>query len=92
MLQLAEIYYIDNERKLDQSAHQLLNRILAIEPNNPYALNLIASDAYLREDFAQAIEFWQKIYVQLPQGSQGEQSLANLIERAQEKLANNKTL
>jgi cytochrome c-type biogenesis protein CcmH len=47
--------------KWDKAALDLIARALAAEPNNLKALSLAGKAAYAREDYAQAITYWQKM-------------------------------
>jgi cytochrome c-type biogenesis protein CcmH len=66
---------------------QLLERALAIDPQQPKALALAGTLAYERGDFAAAVAHWQKIADALPPGSEMAQQMQAGIAEARQRAA-----
>ena len=72
-----------NGQKLEGEPSKLIERALAIDPNNPKALALSGSAAAERRDFSAAITAWSKLLSQLPPGSEGQKEVEQMIAQAQ---------
>lgn len=53
--------YYQNGQRLTPEVQQWLDSALAVDPNEVTALMLLASDAFLRTDYRQAIALWQRV-------------------------------
>jgi len=65
----------------------LLDKALALDPNNLLALSLSGSAAMERGDYAAAVRHWEALLKQLPPDSQDAQVIAGGIEQARDFLA-----
>lgn len=81
-LSLAEAYTLNHQADNALAAEQLLQQILQREPQNPGALNLQALIAYQAHRYQQAIDIWQKLWVQVPPNSDTAKALASAIDKA----------
>src|SRR5487761_2488208 len=67
---------------LEGEPSRLIDRALAIDPNNPKALALAGSAAAERRDYAAAIADWGKLKTQLQPGSDPEKEVGQMIAEA----------
>jgi cytochrome c-type biogenesis protein CcmH len=72
-----------NGQTLEGEPSRLIDRALAIDPNNPKALALAGSAAAERRDYAAAIADWRKLKSQLQPGSGPEKEVDQMIAQAQ---------
>lgn len=66
---------------------QLLERALALNPNQPFALTLAGAAALERQDYPAAIAYWQQLHGQLAPDSDTARVVASSIERARREQA-----
>ena len=71
-----------NGQTLEGEPSRLIDRALAIDPNNPRALALAGSAAAERRDYAAAIADWRKLASQLQPGSGPEKEVDQMITQA----------
>ena len=71
-----------NGQNLEGEPSKLIERALAIDPNNPKALALSGSAAAERRDFGAAITAWSKLKSQLPPGSDAQKEVDQMIAQA----------
>ncbi|TRX54012.1 c-type cytochrome biogenesis protein CcmI [Thalassomonas sp. M1454] len=57
----AQAMYYQNKQQRNAKIDELLNKALAIDPNDPTTLMLIGMDHYLRQEYSLAAQTWQKI-------------------------------
>ncbi len=69
--------------ELDDRTRQQLQSILKKEPDNGFAENLLAMDAYQRHDYSSAVIYWQHLAQQLPPESDHAKQLYEVIAKAQ---------
>lgn len=67
-------------------AEELVKKALTLDPNNVQALWMLGSAAFRRQDFATAIELWERGVKALPPGSEDAQALTQIIEEARVKM------
>lgn len=79
----AESLFFSENEKLSSQAKTLLSNVLAQNPNNIQALNLLALGAYRAGDFQTAIKQWEKLVSYFPEGSNDQQSLLMMIAAAE---------
>jgi cytochrome c-type biogenesis protein CcmH len=86
--ELAEASYF-SPNPADRLQYQArLQHALTLNPQDPTALNLQALLYYHQKKYAQAIDIWQKLLAEMPEGSDTSQALAAAIQDAQNKLGN----
>ncbi len=66
---------------------ELIRRALELDPNNQKALWLAGTAAYERADFQQALEYWKRLYAQVPKDSQAARTMESNIAEAESLLA-----
>lgn len=71
----------------DGKPMEVLNQALKLEPENPMAMSLAATAAYNRNDFAQAIKYWEQLLRILPPESEDSKWLAEAIAKTREQMA-----
>lgn len=57
----AQIRFYQNNQQMNEEVQGLLDKALALDPNDPSSLMLIGMDHYLSQRFANAASTWQKI-------------------------------
>lgn len=72
-----------HDRNLRGKPQQLLERALALQPDNPNALALAGAAALQRGDRVAAVQYWQQLQQLLPPDSAKYARVARLIARAQ---------
>ncbi|MGI9133580.1 MAG: c-type cytochrome biogenesis protein CcmI [Rhodoferax sp.] len=65
---------------------ELIEKALRIEPDNGMALWLLGTAAFQRNEFAKAIQIWERLAQQLTPGSEDDQMLQNTISQTYAKL------
>ncbi len=61
LMTLAEALFFENHQRLTQPSKQIIIQVQSREPKNLQALNLLALDAYGRQDYSKAIDYWQQL-------------------------------
>ena len=70
---------------LDGRPEQLIAKALKLDPDHMQSLWLAGTAAFNRQDYAKAVEHWQRAQRQLPPDSEDAQMLANIIAEATQK-------
>jgi cytochrome c-type biogenesis protein CcmH len=86
MLAYAQALVMGKQGRLDETSHQLLQRVLAIAPDHQGALMLLGFAAMNTGAYQQTIDAWQRLLAQRDPASEGAQVLRNGIARAQQLL------
>jgi cytochrome c-type biogenesis protein CcmH len=90
-MQLAAEYvqaeYLANDRQIDGRLEMIISRVLTADPRQPTLLALVAMDAYGKEDYSKALQYWQKLQRVTPTDTQNGQLLADTIVHVQELIA-----
>ena len=82
----AESLFFANHEKLTKESRALLDKVIAIQPNNVNAINLVAMGAYRQGDYKTAVNYWEKLLPFFsPQSDEGK-DLLNMIAQAQKKI------
>ena len=58
---LATVLYYQASQHMTVQARAMIDKALALDSNEITALMLLASDAFMQANYAQAIELWQKV-------------------------------
>ncbi len=83
MTTYAQALFFANNRSLSPRITQLLNAVLKLESNNVDALNLFAIGAYNAKEYSVAIHYWQQVLVLLPQDSNEQKLVIEMMDKAQ---------
>lgn len=75
----ADVLAMAQGRNLQGRPLELVRQALELDPNNSKALNLAASAAYQRQDFAEAAMYWRRLLQQLPPGSEDAAGIAAMV-------------
>jgi cytochrome c-type biogenesis protein CcmH len=78
-LQYAGALFLTQNNSLRPKAAKLVQQVLASDPNNIAALNLLAMDAYHRKDTQEALRYWQQAQTLAPKGGEIAQSIDKAI-------------
>jgi cytochrome c-type biogenesis protein CcmH len=70
----------------DGKPMEALNQALKLEPENPMVMSLAATAAYNRNDFAQAVKYWEQLLRILPPESEDSKWLAEAIAKTREQM------
>ncbi len=71
----------------DGKPMEIVQRALKLEPENPMALSLAATAAYNRNDFVQAVAYWEQLLKIVPPGSEDANWLTQAITKTREQMA-----
>lgn len=82
MLDVAELSAELNKGKIDGKGLELLQRVLKEQPDNPQALVLAGTNAFFRQNYADAVRHWERLLAMVPPDSQDAQNLSAGIDRA----------
>jgi cytochrome c-type biogenesis protein CcmH len=80
----AEALALANGQNLAGKPTEAINQALKIDPKNQKALDLAGSAAYQNGDYQKAMEYWQKLLVMLPPGSEELQTITAQITKAKQ--------
>jgi cytochrome c-type biogenesis protein CcmH len=80
----ADALAVLNNRSLEGEPARLIERALAVDPNNLKALSLAGTIAFNRQDFAGALRHWEKM-AQLAPGSELVQQIQGGIDEARQR-------
>lgn len=71
----------------DGKPMEIVQRALQLEPENPMAISLAATAAYNRNDFAQAVAYWEQLQKIVPPESEDAKWLTQAIDKTREQMA-----
>lgn len=71
-----------NNKSLLGQTSELIKKALALDPDNPKALELAGSAAFESKNYNDAISYWQRLLDKTPKDSELSQALSERIERA----------
>ncbi|MBC7992717.1 MAG: c-type cytochrome biogenesis protein CcmI [Rhizobacter sp.] len=71
----------------DGKPMEIVQRALKLEPENPMALSLAATASYNRNDFTQAVAYWEQLLKIVPPGSEDANWLTQAIAKTREQMA-----
>ena len=77
--QLAQARYLAAEQTITPEVQQAMDAALALNPNEQAVMSLYAIDAFLKEDFASALNYWRRQLSDLTPGSQDAEQLRQRI-------------
>lgn len=80
----ADAVAMDQGRKIEGKALELVDKALKLDPNQPKALAMAGTAAFYRKDFPLALKFWEKLLPMLPPESEMAKSLVSGIAEARE--------
>lgn len=83
----AQAEFLSSGRNLSGQARARAEQALAMDPMQSTALATLGMAAFEEADYAQAIEFWQRLRSLEAPGSPGYEMLGQVIERARQELA-----
>ena len=83
----AQAEFLSTGRILSQQARARAEQALAMDPMQSTALATLGMAAFEEADYAQAIEYWQRLRALEAPGSPGYEMLGQVIERARQELA-----
>lgn len=84
--QAAQSAYLAGGQQLNQSIRTWLQRALAMDPQQPTALGLAGIDAFEQQQFGVALDYWQRLLAQLPEGAAGADIIRQGIAHARHQL------
>lgn len=79
----AEALFFAEGNHLNQESRQVLQAVVAKNPDAFIAQNLLAIDAYQNRDYNRAISGWKRLAAQLPPNSENAKQLYAMIAKAQ---------
>jgi len=84
--QWAQALYFANGKQWSEQLQGLTDEALKADPNEVTSLGLLGIAAFESEHYQQAIDYWNRLLVQLPEGDASRAALQGGIERARDKL------
>ncbi len=84
--QAAQAMYFASGRRITAAVKQTIEQAQALDPKEDTVLGLLGMDAYSRQQYAEAIEYWQRLLSLVPQGHDST-TLRKGIARAEQMLA-----
>ncbi len=84
IIQYVTSLFYANHKRLTPKSKALINTVFQLQPGNPEAMNLLALDAYERQDYEQAILRWQQILPDFA-ATRERQAILDAIQQAQAK-------
>ena len=75
-----------HHQTFDKTSRALLIGVLKKNANQPDALAMLAMDAYRRDNYQQAIDYWQRLLTLAPPQSEEAQAIRKAIAKAQAKI------
>lgn len=79
----AQSLFERHETSFDDEGRALLTNLLQTNPNQPDALAMLAMEAYTRHAYQQAIDYWQRLLVLVPEQSEEAAAIRKAIAKAQ---------
>jgi cytochrome c-type biogenesis protein CcmH len=83
LVDYADVLAMSQGRRLAGEPEKLVQRALAIDPNNPKALALAGTAAFDSQQYATAVKYWQKLAALMPADSEMAGAVQNSIAEAQ---------
>jgi len=84
--QWAQALYFANDKQWTEQLQALTDEALKADPNEVTSLGLLGIAAFEREHYQDAIDYWNRLLVQLPEGDTSRAALQGGIDRAQDRL------
>lgn len=84
-LYYAECLWELNHQRFNIKSRRILHHVLKLNPNQPDALAMLAMDAYSMHHYDQAITYWERLLVLVPEGSEEAKAIQRAIVRAGKK-------
>ena len=81
LLPLADVLAVVDQGKLTGRSFDLLEKVLAIDPNVPMALWLMGNAEIQLERPEKAAEYWTKLYYIFPEGSENRMKIGQQLEK-----------
>lgn len=85
--QWAQALYFASNKQWTAQTQALTDEALKGDPNEVTSLGLLGIAAFEDERYQEAVDYWNRLLVQLPQGDTSRTALQGGIERAKEKIA-----
>lgn len=76
-----------NHQQFNEKSRQILQHVLTLDENQADALAMLATDAYSMHHYDQAIAYWERLLVLVPEGSNEAKAIRRAIVRAGKKLS-----
>jgi len=89
---LADTIAMTSGQSLEGRPMELIERALQLDPGNEKALWLGGTAAYERQDYREALGYWQRLYAMQPPGSEGAQAMERNIAEMQSLLGESVTV
>ena len=80
---LIQALFLAADSRITAENQALINQVLTIVPYQPSVLNVVASDAFHRQDYQRAIAVWQSLLDLYPDGSEDRKALNYALFNAQ---------
>ena len=84
LAEYAQVLFLKNDRSMTPDAMALLKQTLQLNPHNVTALGLLGMAAFEQKDYRSAVDFWQRLLRNIPQGTPQAEAIAIGVARAKE--------
>lgn len=89
----AHSLWVLNNHQFSEQITEIFSHLLKINPNQPDALSMLAMDAFTRNAYEDAIDYWQRLLTIVPTQSDEAQAIRKAIAQAQARIPlKNKTI
>jgi cytochrome c-type biogenesis protein CcmH len=78
-----------HHRQFSKQVREILNNLLKNNPNQPDALAMLAMDAYARQAYEEAMNYWQRLLQIVPPQSEEARTIRKALVKAEEQLIRN---
>jgi len=82
----AQALYLAADRQLNTQIETLVQRALAIDPNQGAVLGMMGIASFERGDYRQAVDYWSRLLVVMPPGSPNRELIASGVKQARAQL------
>jgi len=82
----AQALYLAADRQLNDQIGSLVQRALAIDPNQGAVLGMMGIASFERADYRQAVDYWSRLLAVMAPGSRNRELIASGVEQARARL------
>jgi cytochrome c-type biogenesis protein CcmH len=87
LAQYAQALYLSSDRQMTAQVSELVDRTLALQPNQPTVLGMLGISSFEKADYQAAIEYWQRLLPSLGPVSPNAKMIHQGIEQAKKLLS-----
>lgn len=84
--ELAQVLFVGSGNRFSTEVQALFDKALSLEPDNIQILSMAGLGAYQSEQYAVAVDYWERMLTQLPPGDERREMLAQALAQAKQGL------